>query len=142
MPLFSIELEGTSESNFSTKQKLEKAQRDSEVENTASKERKKKKIKDPYLTNLNEDPILSYVVCYFLSDKEALVGSSDACQIQLSGLNICSEHAKILNDKDRIILIPEAGAKLKVNGQPVANDEVELQHNDRVLFGRAIVHHY
>jgi len=122
--------------NTSTfQERLEKAQKESEIEITQSKERKKKKNKDPYLTNLNEDPILSYVICYFLGDKETLIGSSSDCQIQLTGLNICSEHAKILNDENTLILIPETGAKLKVNGQPVSQDEVELQHNDRVLFG-------
>ncbi len=122
--------------NTSTfKERLEKAQKESEIEEEKSKERKKKKNKDPYLTNLNEDPILSYVICYFLGDKETIIGSSFECQIQLSGLNICPEHAKIINDGNRLILIPETGAKLKVNGQPVAQDEVELQHNDRVLFG-------
>jgi hypothetical protein len=115
---------------------LEKVQQESMEEKKQIKEKKQKKNKEPYLTNLNEDPILSYVICYFLSDAEILIGGSEDCQIQLTGLNICSEHARIINEDGYNVLIPEAGAKLKVNGQPVTNDEVELEHNDRILFGK------
>ena len=114
---------------------MEKAQKESAAEKNEIKEKKKKKIKDPYLTNLNEDPILSYVICYFLGDKETLVGSSLDCQIQLTGLNICSEHATIVNDQNKISIIPELSVKIKVNGKQI-DEKTELQHTDRVLFGK------
>lgn len=114
---------------------MEKAQKESAAEKHEIKEKKKKKNKDPYLTNLNEDPILSYVICYFLGEKETLVGSSLECQIQLTGLNICSEHATIVNNESKISIIPELNVKVKVNGKQI-DEKTELQNCDRVLFGR------
>jgi hypothetical protein len=94
----------------------------------------------PYLTNLNEDPILSYVICNFLDAKQTKVGRSKDCQIQLNGLSIISEHAVITNNNGEISIEPgDVGAKIKVNGMPLEGSRV-LEHSDRILFGSSHLH--
>lgn len=89
----------------------------------------------PYLTNLNEDPILSYVICHFLEAAETKIGRSDDCNVQLNGLSIISVHAIVKNKKGSITLEPaQIGAKIKINGTNVEGPVV-LNHNDRILFG-------
>ena len=45
----------------------------------------KRKNKEPYLINLNEDPMLSGVICHFLNNGETSVGRKDASPVP----NIC-----------------------------------------------------
>jgi len=96
--------------------------------------KEKRKNTDPYLANLNEDPILSYVICHFIS-KQVKIGRAANCDIQLNGLNIISEHALIANEKGAVKLSPfQPGAKIKVNGKNL-NEPKVLEHGDRILFG-------
>ncbi len=84
---------------------------------------------------MNEDPILSYVICYFLTDRITKIGQSENNQIKLNGLNIISEHALIELDGNQVILKSlQIGAKIKVNGYNV-EESVVLKSGDRVLFG-------
>lgn len=71
----------------------------------------------PYLANLNEDPMLSYVICHSLNTDEITVGSRNST-ICLNGLSILEQHAIIRRiDSNRYQLIPaESGSKIKVNG--------------------------
>lgn len=115
--------------------KLEKAQKESAEDKKQVKVKKEQKKKDPYLTNLNEDPILSYVICYFLTDRITKIGQSENNKIKLNGLNIISEHALIELDGNQVILKSlQIGAKIKVNGYNV-EESVVLKSGDRVLFG-------
>lgn len=92
------------------------------------------------MTNLNEDPILSYVIFHFLDAPKTRLGRAKDCQINLSGLSILSEHAIFLNEKGTITLKPaEIGAKIKVNGAPI-DGPVTLENNDRILFGSSHLH--
>ena len=94
----------------------------------------------PYLTNLNEDPLLSYVICYFLDAPKTKIGRSKGCQINLNGLSIISEHATITNDENGVCIQPaEMGAKIKVNGINIEGPH-KLEHNDRILFGSSHLH--
>lgn len=114
---------------------MEKAQKELADDTKQIKVKKDKKNKEPYLTNLNEDPILSFVICYFLTDQITKIGQSDDCQIKLNGLNIISEHAVVQLDSDKIILkAQQIGAKIKVNGHNV-EESIELKSGDRILFG-------
>ena len=46
-----------------------------------------RKQKEPYLVNLNEDPMLSGVICHFLSKGETIIGRKDGnADVCLSGL--------------------------------------------------------
>ena len=71
----------------------------------------------PYLANLNEDPMLSYVICHSLSKDETTIGSRNT-NICLNGLSILERHAIIrCKDSHKYELAPaEPGAKIKVNG--------------------------
>ena len=100
-----------------------------------AKDKEKRKSHDPYLTNLNEDPVLSYVICHFLGNKKTLIGRSSECQIQVNGLSIIAEHGVIKNENGKISIAPvQRGAKIRVNGVNV-EDLKELQHKDRILIG-------
>ncbi|CAH1778943.1 unnamed protein product [Owenia fusiformis] len=93
---------------------------------------------DPHFLNLNEDPMLSGKVVYFLDEGENTIGRKDADpkpKIMLSGLSISKEHAIVKNSKGGCEIKPAgAGAKIKVNGQPLTGAR-DLVHKDRVLFG-------
>lgn len=71
----------------------------------------------PSLANLNEDPLLSYIISHYLNEEETTIGSRN-CTITLNGLSILERHAIIrLIDNQTYQLIPaEANAKIKVNG--------------------------
>ena len=65
-------------------------------EEQAQLEEKRKTL--PHLFNLNEDPLMSGVVVYFLEQSEMRIGRKDAARDQdvcLSGLSISKEHAVI-----------------------------------------------
>ena len=71
----------------------------------------------PYLANLNEDSLLSYIILHYLNQEETTIGSRD-CTITLNGLSILERHAIIRSiDTQTYQLIPgEANTKIKVNG--------------------------
>jgi kinesin family protein 1 len=115
--------------------KLEKAQKESAVEKKDIKIKEERKTNEPYLTNLNEDPMLSYVICHFISNQVATIGSSPKNSIQLNGLSVMENHAIIKKDNNEIeIKAAQVGARIKVNGVDLTGSKV-LEHKDRVLFG-------
>ncbi|CAF3137222.1 unnamed protein product [Rotaria sp. Silwood2] len=89
----------------------------------------------PYLANLNEDPMLSYVLCHYLNTDEITIGRRD-CTIYLNGLSILEHHAIIRHiDMNKYELSPaESTANIKVNGYNL-NGTIYLQHKDCILFG-------
>ncbi|KAI3388277.1 hypothetical protein SNEBB_000716 [Seison nebaliae] len=98
-----------------------------------------KKKNYPYLTNLNEDPMLSNVLTYFIDQNLVKVGAKGTVpppKIALAGLNIKSNHAEISYDsKSRNVELTACrGAKIKVNGKTVTSPIV-LENSDRILFG-------
>ncbi|XP_063441866.1 kinesin-like protein KIF28 isoform X2 [Mytilus trossulus] len=98
-----------------------------------------RKAKEPHLINLNEDPMLSGVICYFLSQKETTIGRKDAKPVPsicLSGLSIQKQHSVIYNSNGTVEVesVAGTGSKTKVNGIPLQGKKV-LCHKDRVLFG-------
>ncbi|XP_069112007.1 kinesin-like protein KIF28 isoform X3 [Argopecten irradians] len=99
----------------------------------------KRRSKDPYLINLNEDPMLSGVICHFLDADKTTVGRKDAQPLPnvcLSGLSIQKLHAILTNKNGNIEISPAPGSasKTKVNGLPLTDTKV-LSHKDRILFG-------
>lgn len=112
------------------------AQKETDLDAKETAKKEERKVKLPYLTNLNEDTLLSYVICHFVDQEQIQIGRTNECQIQLSGLGILSVHAYLRNRKGRVSLSPgQKGAKIKVNGQNI-DDTRELEHNDRILFGK------
>lgn len=114
---------------------MQKAQQETANEAKEVARKEERKVKTPYLTNLNEDPLLSYVICHFIDSKQVKVGRSADSAIQLSGLGILTDHAILSNQGGEITMKPcQLGVKIKVNGNNV-EDVHTLQHNDRILFG-------
>ena len=70
-----------------------------------------------HLANLNEDPMLSYVISHQLNREETSIGSrnSDIC---LTGLSILERHALIRRENNGNYQIQPADftAKIKING--------------------------
>lgn len=76
----------------------------------------------PHLVNLNEDPLMSECLLYYLKEGVTRTGRPEADQrpdIPLSGEEICEEHCKFINEDGMVSLVPEPGAKCFVNGQQV-----------------------
>ncbi|KAK0041455.1 kinesin-like protein KIF28P [Biomphalaria pfeifferi] len=95
-----------------------------------------RKNKEPHLMNLNEDPMLSGVVCLFLNGATTVIGcKSGNPDIVLNGLSIQKKHAIISQEKGSITLKPGSdGAKTRVNGSLITGPRT-LEHMDRIIFG-------
>lgn len=104
----------------------------------------------PNLVNLNEDPILTGALVYYLYPGETPVGrfdsgsSSDAAptaghptKIQLLGLGVASSHCVLINNGEEggVVIEPrEGGSTTFVNGQRLSSSR-RLVHGDRVIIG-------
>uniref|UniRef100_A0A1I8A2J7 Kinesin-like protein n=1 Tax=Steinernema glaseri TaxID=37863 RepID=A0A1I8A2J7_9BILA len=98
----------------------------------------KRRLTDPHLWNLNEDPALTNVIAHFIESGENRIGNNQSdppAQILLNGLSILPQHGLIVSkDQKKFTLKALNGAEILVNGKKMAND-VDLQQNDRVFFG-------
>uniref|UniRef100_A0A183D7Z8 FHA domain-containing protein n=1 Tax=Gongylonema pulchrum TaxID=637853 RepID=A0A183D7Z8_9BILA len=98
----------------------------------------------PHLVNLNEDPLMSECLLYYLKEGITRVGRPEASHrpdILLSGQLILDEHCRFLNEDGVVQLIPETGAQCFVNGKPVTSSEV-LHTGSRVILGKYHVFRY
>ncbi|KAK3085516.1 hypothetical protein FSP39_004469 [Pinctada imbricata] len=98
-----------------------------------------RKQNEAHLINLNEDPMLSGVICHFLKKGETTVGRKDASPVPdvcLNGLSIQKQHAIITYKKGSIEIesVSGSGSKTKINGLPLSGRKT-LAHKDRILFG-------
>ncbi|KOX67776.1 hypothetical protein WN51_08217 [Melipona quadrifasciata] len=94
--------------------------------------------KTPHLVNLNEDPMMSECLIYYIKDGFTRIGSAEANipqDIQLCGPHILSEHCVFENHEGIITLIPKKGALIYVNGREVT-EPVILKTGSRVILGR------
>ncbi|CAM4741050.1 unnamed protein product [Rotaria magnacalcarata] len=98
--------------------------------------------KVPYLANLNEDPMLSYIILHYFNTDVITIGSQNST-ICLTGLNILEKHATIraIDSCKYELIAAEPGARIKVNGYNL-NGSAQLRHKDRVLFGANHVYVY
>nr|XP_006817089.1 PREDICTED: kinesin-like protein KIF28P-like [Saccoglossus kowalevskii] len=101
----------------------------------------------PHFWNLNEDPALTGMVVHFIHDGKSHIGNKNADpapEILLAGLSILKEHAVVKRNKKNVVKIKQVGkAKVLVNGKEL-QEEKELHHNDRVMFGSNhlyVLHH-
>jgi kinesin family member 1 len=103
----------------------------------------------PNLVNLNEDPILTGALVYYLYPGETPVGRFDGAappesptagnhtKIQLLGLGVSSNHCVIVNGgpENGVMIEPrEGGSSTFVNGQRLTTPK-RLTHGDRVIIG-------
>ncbi|KAJ0065212.1 hypothetical protein NL108_006586, partial [Boleophthalmus pectinirostris] len=101
--------------------------------------------KTPHLVNLNEDPLMSECLLYYIKDGITRVGREDASSRQdivLSGHFIKEEHCTFTSSSDAngetVILEPCEGAETYVNGKRVTEPTV-LKSGNRIILGKSHV---
>uniref|UniRef100_A0A8C9WAZ6 plus-end-directed kinesin ATPase n=1 Tax=Scleropages formosus TaxID=113540 RepID=A0A8C9WAZ6_SCLFO len=99
--------------------------------------------KTPHLVNLNEDPLMSECLLYYIKDGITRVGQADAERRQdivLSGAHIKEEHCvfrseRNLNGDVIVTLVPCEGSETYVNGKRVSAP-VQLRSGNRIIMGK------
>ncbi|XP_032904438.1 kinesin-like protein KIF1B isoform X13 [Amblyraja radiata] len=99
--------------------------------------------KTPHLVNLNEDPLMSECLLYYIKDGTTRVGQTEAQRRQdivLSGAHIREEHCSFRSDKNQtgeviVTLVPCEGSETYVNGKRVINP-VKLRSGNRIIMGK------
>ncbi|KAF4079243.1 hypothetical protein AMELA_G00190820 [Ameiurus melas] len=100
--------------------------------------------KTPHLVNLNEDPLMSECLLYYIKDGITRVGREDAMtrqDIVLSGHFIKDEHCIFTSSAGpmgEVILEPSEGAETYVNGKKVTEPTV-LKSGNRIIMGKSHV---
>ncbi|XP_016352712.1 kinesin-like protein KIF1A [Sinocyclocheilus anshuiensis] len=101
--------------------------------------------KTPHLVNLNEDPLMSECLLYYIKDGITRVGREDASRRQdivLSGHFIKEEHCTFTSTTrpmgEAVILEPCEGAETYVNGKRVTEPTV-LKSGNRIILGKSHV---
>lgn len=93
----------------------------------------------PHLLNLNEDPLMSECLLYYLKDgytRVGLEGAPVAQDVRLSGTNILLEHCVFENQAGHVTVIPSSPeAMCYVNGRRVEEKQV-LRTGARVILGK------
>jgi predicted component of type VI protein secretion system len=94
----------------------------------------------PRLVNLNQDPLLSGALIYYLQPGETKLGSGEELQkprIQLLGLGVAESHCTINHKDNGEVLVIKDGtgdAHTYVNGARVKHS-ARLRDGDRVIIG-------
>uniref|UniRef100_A0A8C6V2I6 plus-end-directed kinesin ATPase n=1 Tax=Neogobius melanostomus TaxID=47308 RepID=A0A8C6V2I6_9GOBI len=91
--------------------------------------------KTPHLVNLNEDPLMSECLLYYIKDGITRVGQADAERRQdivLSGAHIKEEHCIF---RMVVLLVPCEGSETYVNGKRV-EDAIQLRSGNRIIMGK------
>eukprot|EP00761_Pharyngomonas_kirbyi_P009838 gb/GECH01009856.1/.p1 GENE.gb/GECH01009856.1/~~gb/GECH01009856.1/.p1 ORF type:complete len:1270 (+),score=336.42 gb/GECH01009856.1/:1-3810(+) len=92
----------------------------------------------PHLVNLNEDPLMSERLIYFLHEGKTMIGRSNKGSqpdIELSGLRISAEHCHITNENnENIIIEPINESKVFINGKK-ATGPTNLSQGCRIILG-------
>ncbi|XP_047442585.1 kinesin-like protein KIF1A isoform X3 [Mugil cephalus] len=102
--------------------------------------------KTPHLVNLNEDPLMSECLLYYIKDGITRVGRLDASSRQdivLSGHFIKDEHCTFTSSsgptgETAVVLEPCEGAETYVNGKRVTEPTV-LRSGTRIILGKSHV---
>ncbi|XP_061636097.1 kinesin-like protein KIF1A isoform X12 [Phyllopteryx taeniolatus] len=101
--------------------------------------------KTPHLVNLNEDPLMSECLLYYIKDGITRVGRVDAASRQdivLSGHFIKDEHCTFTSatgpQGETVVLEPCEGAETYVNGKRVTEATV-LKSGNRIILGKSHV---
>nr|XP_014347096.1 PREDICTED: kinesin-like protein KIF1B [Latimeria chalumnae] len=99
--------------------------------------------KTPHLVNLNEDPLMSECLLYYIKDGITRVGQADAERRQdivLSGAHIKEEHCIFRSERKEngeviVTLEPCEGSETYVNGKRVG-ESVQLRSGNRIIMGK------
>lgn len=128
--------------------KLAAAQVDAAERAKNEMENDNKKNTHPHFLNLHADPLMAELVCYYV-DADAVricrkdFKQKDTTDIILQGLLIQKEHANLVRKdggKGGVSITPVKSSRVFINGTKIPRGgTVELQHNDRLVFG---AHHF
>ncbi|KAM6960271.1 kinesin-like protein KIF1C [Tautogolabrus adspersus] len=93
----------------------------------------------PHLVNLNEDPLMSECLLYYIKEGFTRVGQQDV-DIKLSGHFIKEIHCVFVSETNEqgevvVTLEPLVGAETYVNGKQI-NDAVILKQGNRIVMGK------
>uniref|UniRef100_A0A3Q3KKZ5 plus-end-directed kinesin ATPase n=1 Tax=Monopterus albus TaxID=43700 RepID=A0A3Q3KKZ5_MONAL len=99
--------------------------------------------KTPHLVNLNEDPLMSECLLYYIKDGITRVGQTDTERRQdivLSGAHIKEEHCIFCSERNAngdviVMLVPCEGSETYVNGKRV-EDAIQLRSGNRIIMGK------
>ncbi|XP_069466094.1 kinesin-like protein KIF1B isoform X22 [Ambystoma mexicanum] len=99
--------------------------------------------KTPHLVNLNEDPLMSECLLYYIKDGITRVGQADAelrQDIVLSGAHIKEEHCSFRSERTLtgeviVMLEPCEKSETYVNGKRVVQS-VQLRSGNRIIMGK------
>ncbi|XP_053256881.1 kinesin-like protein KIF1B isoform X5 [Podarcis raffonei] len=99
--------------------------------------------KTPHLVNLNEDPLMSECLLYYIKDGITRVGQADAERRQdivLSGAHIKEEHCIFRSERNHngdviVTLEPGERSETYVNGKRVVQP-VQLRSGNRIIMGK------
>ncbi|XP_058498551.1 kinesin-like protein KIF1B isoform X12 [Solea solea] len=99
--------------------------------------------KTPHLVNLNEDPLMSECLLYYIKDGITRVGQADTERRQdivLSGAHIKEEHCIFRSERNAnghviVLLVPCEGSETYVNGKRV-EDAIQLRSGNRIIMGK------
>ncbi|KAM3618200.1 uncharacterized protein V6R79_017177 [Siganus canaliculatus] len=99
--------------------------------------------KTPHLVNLNEDPLMSECLLYYIKDGVTRVGQADAERRQdivLSGAHIREEHCIFRSERNAngdviVLLVPCERSETYVNGKRV-DDAIQLRSGNRIIMGK------
>nr|XP_006820456.1 PREDICTED: kinesin-like protein KIF1A-like [Saccoglossus kowalevskii] len=100
--------------------------------------------KTPHLVNLNEDPLMSECLLYYIKEGITRVGKSTAevlQDIQLIGTHIQDQHCMFENTDGQVSIIPFDSCMVYVNGK-VITDASPLKTGSRVILGKNHVFRY
>lgn len=95
-------------------------------------------VQTPHLVNLNEDPLMSECLIYYIKEGATKVGSGKSTtpqDIQLCGSHILPEHCLFENADSVITLTPVKNALCYVNGQEI-KEPLVLKTGSRVILGK------
>ncbi|XP_061832640.1 kinesin-like protein KIF1B isoform X6 [Nerophis lumbriciformis] len=99
--------------------------------------------KTPHLVNLNEDPLMSECLLYYIKDGVTRVGQADTERRQdivLSGAHIREEHCIFHSERNAngdviVMLVPCERSETYVNGKRV-EDAIQLRSGNRIIMGK------
>ncbi|XP_052270651.1 kinesin-like protein unc-104 isoform X2 [Dreissena polymorpha] len=94
--------------------------------------------KTPHLVNLNEDPLMSECLIYYIKDgitKVGREGGKDQQDVILYGTYIKEEHCLFENEDGKVTIIPCGDAIVYVNGVKLCGP-TELKTGARVILGK------
>ncbi|CAL8324002.1 unnamed protein product [Merluccius merluccius] len=99
--------------------------------------------KTPHLVNLNEDPLMSECLLYYIKDGITRVGQADAERRQdivLSGAHIREEHCIFRSERNAngdviVLLVPCEASETYVNGKRV-EEAIQLRSGNRIIMGK------